>query len=255
MATRVDPLRAGGPAAASLLVNALLLTGLLSLGIGQAGRERKAPTVTVMSLAAIKGAEDAEDEPETPAAEPRRPVEERVSSPAESHAEILPQPIVRPVALIPVMPVSSPVNTMMPVQASAPAAASSQLAAAQQSAAASAAPAPPVRRGTAEGLNAKAPPGTSNSYAAKVRSWLYAHKIYPRRAKMRREEGKVRVRFVIDRAGVLMEGVLIDRSGNDALDEEATAMMRRASPYPKAPPEIPGDRIEFVVPIEFTLPV
>jgi protein TonB len=32
-------------------------------------------------------------------------------------------------------------------------------------------------------------------------------------------------------------------------------MMRRASPFPKAPVEVPGERIEFFAPIEFTLPV
>ena len=57
----------------------------------------------------------------------------------------------------------------------------------------------------------------------------------------------------MDRVAVacgMMPGV-----GNETLDAEATAMMHRASPYPKAPQEVPGELIEFVVPIEFTLPV
>ncbi|WP_139139405.1 energy transducer TonB, partial [Sphingobium phenoxybenzoativorans] len=126
---------------------------------------------------------------------------------------------------------------------------------AQQAAQASAPAAPTARRGAADGLDVSAPPGASRNYAAKVRSWLYAHKIYPRRARMRHEEGRVQVRFVIDRAGVLIEGVIIQGSGNGALDEEAAAMMRRASPFPKAPGDVPGERIEFVAPIEFILPV
>jgi protein TonB len=119
-------------------------------------------------------------------------------------------------------------------------------------AAASAAPLP--YRGAADGLDVKAPPGTSRSYAAKVRSWLYAHKIYPRRARMRREEGRVQVRFVIDRTGMLLEGAIVQGSGNTVLDYEAEAMLRRASPYPGAPAELPGERIEFTAPIIFTLP-
>jgi hypothetical protein len=46
------------------------------------------------------------------------------------------------------------------------------------------------------------------------------------------------------RAGVLIEGVILKGSG--ALDEEAAAMMRRASSFPKAPGDVPGERIEFV---------
>jgi protein TonB len=111
-----------------------------------------------------------------------------------------------------------------------------------------------VRKGVADGLDAKAPPGTSRSYAAKVRSWLYAHKVYPRRARMRREEGMVQVRFVLDREGVLLEGAVVRRSGNVVLDDEAEAMLRRSSPYPRAPADLPGERIEFTAPIEFTLP-
>ena len=103
-------------------------------------------------------------------------------------------------------------------------------------------------------MDAKAVMGSSRSYAAKVRSWLYAHKIYPRRARMRREEGVVQVHFVLDRAGVLLEGAVIKPSGNDTLDSEAEAMLRRSSPFPRAPADLPGERIEFTAPIEFTLP-
>ncbi len=254
MTTWADPLRSGAPAAASLLINALLLAGLLSLGVGHANRKREAPAMTVMSLAAVQGMDNAEDEQEQAAAEAQQPVEARMEPPAEARTEPPPPPAVQPVASRLVALAPAPVSNANSAQ---PSASATQAASPASSSgpAQPVAPAPPARRGTIEGLNIKAPAGTSNSYAAKVRSWLYAHKIYPRRAKMRREEGTVRVRFVIDRAGVLMEGVLIDRSGVNSLDDEASAMMRRASPYPKAPPEISGDRIEFVVPIEFTLPV
>lgn len=65
----------------------------------------------------------------------------------------------------------------------------------------------------------------------------------------------MQVHFVLDRAGMLLEGTIIRGSGNAALDEEARAMMMRASPYPRAPGEMPGERIEFTAPIEFILPV
>lgn len=247
------PFRFGGPAAASLLVNALLIATLLNLGIGGEARRTDSPSLTVLSLAVLKGAEDGEDKaktatthaPATAAAPPAEPVpvaavpsvEESVPPPMVMAPTLLPRPIPAPV----------PVGAH---SATTPAAASAQRAMPTAAPAAS-----PSRRGVIDGLDAKAPSGTSRSYAARVRSWLYAHKIYPRRARMRREEGSVQVRFVIDRAGVLIEGAIVRGSGNGTLDAEAAAMMQRASPFPRAPSDIPGDRIEFLAPIEFVLPV
>ena len=86
-----------------------------------------------------------------------------------------------------------------------------------------------------------------------MRSWLLLHKIYPKYARMRRIEGVVRVRFVLDRAGRLVEGALARSSGDTLLDAEGGAMLRRASPYPPAPADIAGDRIAFTAAIAFEL--
>lgn len=72
---------------------------------------------------------------------------------------------------------------------------------------------------------------------------------------MRREEGRVQVRFVLDRAGMLLEGAIVRGSGHAVLDEEAEARLRRASPYPRPPAELPGERRKFTAPIKFILPV
>ncbi|MDX3910414.1 MAG: energy transducer TonB [Sphingobium sp.] len=242
----------GGPAAASLLINALLIAALFNLGLGRDGRRTITPSLTVMSLALAKGVQDGDEEAE--AAAPSAP-----TTTAASSAESVPdQP-----RLPAVEPTTPPMLTVpsilpMPVQAMAavtPGSATTRsMASAQQTAPVTAPAVSTVRRGAVDGLDAKAPPGASRSYAAKVRSWLYAHKIYPRRARMRREEGVVRVRFVIDRTGVLIEGAIIHGSGHGTLDEEATAMMYRASPFPSVPNDVPGERIEFTAPIEFVLP-
>lgn len=71
---------------------------------------------------------------------------------------------------------------------------------------------------------------------------------------MRREEGTVQVRFVIDRAGMLIEATVVRGSGHASLDAEADAMMHRAAPYPQAPADVGGDRIEFLAPVAFILP-
>ena len=251
MAQAAHPFRIGGPAAASLLVNGLLIAALLNLGMGHVSRRSESPALTVLSLAQLKGVEQGEEDAET--ATPSTPA--AVQPPTTKQPPALQPPAVTTITP-PVMTVPSRLSLSMPMPVAAPAANSSAApsppALQTTTAATSAAPLP--RRGAADGLDVKAPPGTSRSYAAKVRSWLYAHKIYPRRARMRREEGRVQVRFVIDRTGMLLEGAIVQGSGNTVLDDEAEAMLRRASPYPGAPAELPGERIEFTAPIIFTLP-
>jgi protein TonB len=251
MAGARHPLRIGGPAAASLLVNALLIAALLNLGLRDAPAIRESPALTVMSLAVLKGEEEGAEERQTPAPA-AAPSTAATTEPAPAVKPVTPTPIVPPIVI------PSPLTMAVPVAPARPSVAQKSVASATPSAtqatnAPATANAPPPR-GAADGLDIKAPPGNSRSYAAKVRSWLYAHKIYPRRARMRRQEGRVEVRFVIDRAGLLLEGVVIHGSGHDVLDEEAAAMMRRASPFPRAPNEVPGERIEFSAPIDFILP-
>ena len=255
MARAVPSFRISGPAAASLLVNGLLVAALLNLGMGQAARRMESPALTVLSLAQLKGVEQGAEEAE--AAEPSEavsadPPPAMPPPPLLSAADPLPPPAV---VLPSTMALPAPVQAVSMPRSTAMAARPSMSTAAAASPVASTPAVQPARRGTADGLDAQAPPGTSRSYAAKIRSWLYAHKIYPRRARMRREEGRVQVRFVLDRAGVLLEGAVIKGSGSAVLDGEAEAMMWRASPYPRVPAEMPGERIEFTAPIEFILPI
>ena len=246
------PFRIGGPAAASLLVNGLLIAALLNLGMGHVSRRAETAALTVLSLALPKGVEQGKKAADmaaasVPAATPPPPPAPTPIS-AAAVAEVRPSTVPAPSRvhsssrLQPA--VSTPDAAMAAPQPSRPATAD----------ASAPATASPARRGAADGLDVRAPAGTSRSYAAKIRSWLYAHKIYPRRARMRREEGQVQVRFVLNRAGMLLEGAIIRGSGNEVLDEEAEAMLRRAAPYPPAPAELSGERIEFTAPILFTLP-
>ncbi|HEY0838066.1 MAG TPA: energy transducer TonB, partial [Azospirillum sp.] len=80
---------------------------------------------------------------------------------------------------------------------------------------------------------------------------LERHKRYPRIAQMRRQEGVAQVRFVIDRQGRVLSARLETGSGHALLDEETVALVERASPLPPPPPEMPRERIELVVPVQF----
>ena len=61
------------------------------------------------------------------------------------------------------------------------------------------------------------------------------------------------IRFTSDREGRVRSVRLERPSGFDALDREALALPMRASPLPKPPESVTGNRIELTVPIEFFL--
>lgn len=64
--------------------------------------------------------------------------------------------------------------------------------------------------------------------------------------------GKARVAFAINRSGQVLGVRLVGSSGNASFDQEAVAMVRRASPVPPPPPDVPGGTINFTVPVDFT---
>lgn len=235
------------------MVNALLAAALLSLGMAASQEEPRFPAMTTISFAPAKGAEQGEEEAEAPQqATPDRATPDEAPQPVAVQA-VLPA---APTAHTPPPLIPATMRAAQPEAASAPASGATAVqppGSSQSSSASAAAAAAPARRGTADGLDVRAPSGDGRSYAARIRSWLHAHKIYPRRAKMRREEGVVQVRFTIDRSGALLTGAIVRGSGNGTLDEEAMATLRRSSPFPPAPQAVTGERIEFTVPIEFML--
>jgi periplasmic protein TonB len=91
------------------------------------------------------------------------------------------------------------------------------------------------------------------SWQAQVMAHLERRKRYPRGAQFRREEGTARVRFVIDRAGVVLSFRLEGSSGSAELDQETLSLIERASPLPPPPPEIARDHMEMVAPVKFAL--
>lgn len=184
-----------------------------------------------------------------------RPRQAATPPPPKPRAETLKDPPLE-------APIQRYVNVEPPAEVSAPEAApqppappAPRLAAAQVEAAPTpvAATTPAIRQGVVRGLDVNAPHGSGKDYSSKLRSWLEAHKTYPRRARMRHEEGVVQVRFVIDRQGHVVDGAILRTSGSEALDAEVMAMLVRADPFPAAPHYLSGDRIEIAAPVEFFL--
>jgi protein TonB len=74
-------------------------------------------------------------------------------------------------------------------------------------------------------------------------------KRYPRQAEGR--FGVAMVAFTIDRNGRLLSARIIKGSGSAILDDEALAILQRASPFPQPPTGVADDRLSFVLPIRY----
>lgn len=93
--------------------------------------------------------------------------------------------------------------------------------------------------------------GAVADYGAIVLAWLERHKDYPRRAQQRRQQGVVILFIAIDRDGRVLEARIKKSSGRDILDQAALDMLERADPLPPVPDDMPQERLEMVVPVQF----
>ena len=79
---------------------------------------------------------------------------------------------------------------------------------------------------------------------------LERRKRYPSGSRSRREEGVVHVSFAIDAAGNVLSAQISRSSGHPALDAEVLALVRRASPVPAPPPDVPR---QITAPVQFRI--
>lgn len=119
--------------------------------------------------------------------------------------------------------------------------------------AAAEAPPAPATAAPAPGASYTPPSNAVPTWQGALRAHLERHKRYPSTAQLRRQQGVSTVRFTMTRDGKVTMARLERAAGYTLLDEEALALLERAQPLPAMPPEIPGDEIELVVPIQFFL--
>lgn len=91
------------------------------------------------------------------------------------------------------------------------------------------------------------------NFAGTLMSHLGRHKRYPAEAREQRHEGVATVRFSMDRNGQVLSARLEKSSGFALLDQEAMAILQRATPLPRIPDALTGDVLELVIPIQFSL--
>ncbi|MBM3621552.1 MAG: energy transducer TonB [Alphaproteobacteria bacterium] len=113
-------------------------------------------------------------------------------------------------------------------------------------AAGSPSPAPPAAA-------AQASPQAVASWRSSLLAHLARHRRYPGAAQSRGDEGVVYLRFTMTRQGAVLAQSIERPSGHELLDREAADLVRRAQPLPSPPADLPGDRFEFVMPIQFRL--
>lgn len=110
-----------------------------------------------------------------------------------------------------------------------------------------------VAAAPAQGASMAPPSNAVPTWQGTLLAHLERHKRYPRSAQLGRQQGISTVAFTIDRQGNVVVQRLNRSSGHDALDEETLALLLRAQPLPPPPPEVAGERIDLVVPVQFFL--
>ncbi|WP_186416901.1 TonB family protein [Bosea sp. CS1GBMeth4] len=115
------------------------------------------------------------------------------------------------------------------------------------------APKPSEQRASAPSSAAQ---GTASQPMVSTASWrgsLIAHLNRYKRFPAGASPGTVQVAFAIDRSGNVLSSRVVGSSGDSALDGEAAAMIRRASPVPAPPAGVGGGgTVSLSVPVRFS---
>ncbi|MBY6264879.1 energy transducer TonB [Azospirillum sp. 412522] len=117
-------------------------------------------------------------------------------------------------------------------------------------------PSPGSAPGSAPGSGPGSGPGSDREaadYFGVVQARLARHKIYPRPARLTRQEGTVLVRFTVISDGTITGWSIVQGSGHDILDQAAEDMIRRASPLPPLPVATGRSQIDITLPVRYTL--
>tara|TARA_R110000787_G_scaffold69621_3_gene154854 strand:- start:470 stop:1312 length:843 start_codon:yes stop_codon:yes gene_type:complete len=111
----------------------------------------------------------------------------------------------------------------------------------------------PAAAGPAHRDSAGSGIGFHPDYMATLTAWLEEHKRYPRRARLRGQQGTVLLSFEIARNGALLSYRIARSSGHLLLDDSVRSLIERASPLPPPPDSSGKDRSRFSIPIVFRI--
>jgi protein TonB len=111
----------------------------------------------------------------------------------------------------------------------------------------------PVKVAPAAGQSSERVKRVEASWQKALVSHLNRFKRYPDAARARGSQGSVLVEFTIDRSGKVVASRVLRHSGWPLLDEEAIAVLQRASPLPGPPAEMTGELFPLTLPIQFRI--
>lgn len=111
----------------------------------------------------------------------------------------------------------------------------------------------PARVAPAAGQSPERVKRVEASWQKALVSHLNRFKRYPDGARARGSQGSVVVEFTIDRSGNVVASRVLRHSGSTLLDEEAMAVLQRASPLPGPPAEMTGELFPLTLPIQFRI--
>jgi protein TonB len=89
-------------------------------------------------------------------------------------------------------------------------------------------------------------------WQASVFGWLASRKSYPEEARRRGEEGRVAVRFTVDRSGRVVDAAIVSASGSTLLDEATLTLLRQAV-LPPFPVDMTQARITITTTMRYSL--
>jgi protein TonB len=95
-------------------------------------------------------------------------------------------------------------------------------------------------------------PTIDQGWRASVFGWLASRKSYPEEARRRGEEGRVAVRFTVDRSGRVVDAAIVSASGSTLLDEATLGLLHEAV-LPPFPPDMTQERITITTTMRYSL--
>jgi protein TonB len=96
-------------------------------------------------------------------------------------------------------------------------------------------------------------PQEKQHYLAALAAKINRSKYYPTGSRRRGEEGKVVVRFIVQKNGDLTDLTIVESSGSRRLDAAALKTLRRVTPFRPIPDALNRDHWRISVPIVFDL--
>lgn len=91
------------------------------------------------------------------------------------------------------------------------------------------------------------------AYASEVVRQLNRHKVYPEVALKLRQQGRVKVRFRVDRSGDVLNAEILEKSAHDPLNNAAKRLIDEIRNFRPFPDEVKDTTWLFTVPIEYTM--